>query len=153
MANKPSNHFFYNMANDYFSGKTVKAIAIASNGSETFSTTDYDNLADAGAAADIASYEFDGTGYTAYGPTMANVAVTEDDANDRAKIDCDDFVLTSLAAGTHPIEGWLFYVDGATDADRKIIGWFEYANPQTPNGENFTVEIPVDGFMRVRKAA
>lgn len=153
MANKPSNHFMYNILKDFFDNNNVRAIAIASGGAHTFVSTNYDNLADAGAASDITAHEFDGAGYTVGGVLLANVIVTEDDTNNLAKVDCDDFIITSLSPGTNDIEGWLFVVDAAGAADRKIIGWFGYATAQAPNGNNFTVEISVDGFLRVRKAA
>lgn len=143
MALKITNHFMYKLAYEYMNGKTVKGIAIASNGAWDPGAADYNTLTDI--AANIASYEFDGAGYAR--PTLANQTIVESDDNDNVIIDYDDAVLSSLSAGTNAIEGWIFYVDGADDDNRFVIGWFPSA--ETPNGENFTLKFDADGLFKL----
>lgn len=149
MAIKISNHFMFNCLDSYLNGATIKALAIASDGNFDPAASDYDNLNDI--AANIASHEFDGANYAR--PTVTIVGPTESDANDNVVVDANDIVLSSLGAGTNPIEGWLFYVDGATDSDRKVIGWYGYTSAQTPNGADFTVTIGANGLFTLAQSA
>ena len=144
MALKISNHFMYLSVNTYLNGKTIKGIAVASNGAWDPGASDFNTLADI--SANITSYEFDGANYAR--PTLAGQSVTESDANDNVVTDYTDATISSLGAGTNPIEGWIFYVDGADDDNRFPIGWFPYSSAETPNGNDFTLKFHADGLFK-----
>lgn len=88
------------------------------------------------------SNELSGTGYTAGGKVIANVAVTADNTNDRGKLDADNPVWTAINAGTAK---WaVFYFDlGAT---KVLIGYWDLGNIAT-NGGDLTLNLSANGLI------
>jgi len=90
---------------------------------------------------DVSGDEESGTGYTAGGETLANQAVTQDDANDRADFDGDDVTWTGLDVGTpsHAI----MYDD--THASDYLIAYWEVTTAS--NGGDYTLQWHSDGIL------
>lgn len=131
---------------------TIKCLAIASNGAFDPAGAEYDGLDDAALAAGITSYECNATNYARQ--TLSNITVALTGGTLPVKFDADDITITSLGAdGTHPIEGWLVYVDGATDADRYPLVWLPYTSAQSPNGNDFVIQWNASGIITLDQAA
>lgn len=131
---------------------TFKCLAIASNGAFDPAGAEYDGLDDAALASGITSYECNATNYARQ--TLSNITVALTGGTLPVKFDADDITITSLGAdGTHPIEGWLIYVDGATDADRYPFAWLPYTSAQSPNGNNFVIQFATQGIVSFSQGA
>lgn len=77
--------------------------------------------------------------------TLANVAVTLDDANDRAYVDADDPAFGSIASGG-TIGGGVIYKFVTDDAGSTPICFQDYTNtPQ--NGQAVSVSFAATGFL------
>lgn len=90
---------------------------------------------------DVSGDEESGPGYTAGGEELANQAVTQDDANDRADYDADDVTWTGLDVGTpsHAI----MYDD--THASDFLMAYWEVTTAS--NGGDYTLQWHVDGIL------
>lgn len=131
---------------------TIKCLAIASNGAFDPAGAEYDGLDDAALATGIGSYECNATNYARQ--TLSNITVALTGGTLPVKFDADDITITSLGAdGTHPIEGWLVYVDGATDPDRYPLVWLPYTSAQSPNGNDFVIQWNASGIITLDQAA
>lgn len=88
------------------------------------------------------SNELSGTGYTAGGQALANVLVTADNTNDRAKLDADNPVWSLINAGTAK---WAIpYFDlGAT---KVLIGYWDLGGIAT-NGGDLTLNLSSNGLV------
>lgn len=90
---------------------------------------------------DVSGDEESGTGYTAGGETLTNQAVTQDDANDRAKFDADDVTWTGLDVGTP--SHCILYDD--THASDYLIAYWELTTAS--NGGDYTIQWHSDGIL------
>ena len=81
--------------------------------------------------------ECDGSGYV--DKTLANAAITRDDANDRIKFDADNVTWSSLGAGTRTTVGILIYEDKGSDATSVPIAYVEFPSAETHTGDDFPV--------------
>lgn len=90
--------------------------------------------------ADISSNEVSGTGYTAGGQALSNVAVTQDDTDDEAELDADDPVWTGADGFT--ARYFAVYADTPTtpEADPVVCVQNFGADKQAQGGD-FTLEI------------
>lgn len=149
MALKVSNHFMKTMADAYLVGKTVRCLAVASNGAWDPGAINYDKLSDC--AALITAHEFNGANYAR--PTLAGITITESDVDNNVKVDFTDPVIASLGAGTNPIEGWFYYIDGADDDNRFFIQWDPYTSPEQANGNDFQIKLHADGLFVLNQGA
>lgn len=88
--------------------------------------------------------EFDGTNYSV--KSLANLAVSVDNGNNRAEFDADDVTWSSLGAGTRDVAGILLYkhVDG-TDGNDIAIAWLEQSG--SPDGSNFSINWDTQGIV------
>lgn len=82
------------------------------------------------------SSEISVSGYARY--DHATVAITEDDANNRAYLDLDDAAFTSLATG-QTIGGAVVYIYNASDASADVVAFLDVADTPT-NGGNVTIQ-------------
>lgn len=90
--------------------------------------------------ADVSAKEISGTGYTAGGATLANQAVTVDDANDLAKWDGDDVSWTNATfIAYHAV---IYDVT----AGNRLIDSFDFGGAQQVSGQTFTLEFHADGI-------
>jgi len=80
---------------------------------------------------------------------LANEAVNKDDANDRAEFDADDVTWTALGNDVRQLAGALVYKHVTVDADSPVIGWIEFATPQSPGGGDFTITWNAEGILQL----
>lgn len=83
--------------------------------------------------------------------TLANVATTVDDANDRVAIDCDD--VTWLTATGNAVAALVICYDPDTtaSADANIVPLSKHDWPITPDGSDVTATVA--DFLRATSAA
>ena len=83
--------------------------------------------------ADVSASELaDGNGYTTGGATLANVAVTEDDTDDRCEITWDNATWTASGGSVGPTPGAIIYDDTVTTPQADpIIGYINFGGEQT----------------------
>jgi hypothetical protein len=124
---------FADMVSDYLSGQTVKAMLAAGY------TPDKDHD-----FRDDVTGEVTGTGYTAGGITLTNVAATYDAASDRVKVDADDaeFGTVTLSGVTAVV---VYLSTGAAATDR-ILSTHTFA-AQSPSAVPFTYQWAADGIL------
>jgi hypothetical protein len=121
-------------------------------GSEYTYDPDHDFVA-AGGANDPDDAEIDATNYTrgfgGAGRKAATLTFVEQDASNRAVVRIADLTWTALGGALNDtIEGAILIKEGASDADSKLIAYFDL--PTTPtNGSDFVLDFdPVDGNIR-----
>lgn len=109
----------------------------------------------AGGANDADDRELNGvTNYTrgfggAGRKTIANKVFSEDDANDRGELDCDDVVYTALGdTGQGNVGRALLVKENTSDADSEIIANYDTGFPKTLNGGNLTLQINAEGLLQ-----
>lgn len=145
---------------DWDGGGTIK-VALVSSTSTYTPNPDDDALGGASMPFSTATFEADGTGHTR-GPggtgrkTLAGRVVTVDDTNDRAELDCNDFVWTALSAGT--IKALLVYwhASGTDDTLNFPILWIDQPGGGgagqfafVSNGGDFTFAPNVEGLIQL----
>jgi hypothetical protein len=82
-----------------------------------------------------------GNGYATLGATLAGVAVTEDDVDDRAEIVWSNRSWTATGGPIGPASGAIIYDDSATDDP--IVGYIDFLADYTqPDGGTVTVIAP-----------
>ena len=100
--------------------------------------------------ADVSANEVAGAGYTTKGVVIANMAVTQDDVNDLAKLDGDDAVFTAVTlTGLNAPQYAVIFDD--TLATDDIICIYDFGSAIECNGGNFTVEFNADGMMKIEQ--
>ncbi len=127
-----SNHVKYQMAigNINLPGDTLKAILMDT--SFAFDKDAHATLADV-SASQIAA----GNGYTQNDKTLTNVAVAEDDANDKAEMTCDDPSWTASGGSIGPFGAMIIYDD--TPADDTVVACIDFGTDYTiTDGASFT---------------
>lgn len=97
---------------------------------------------------DVTADEFDGSGYSSGGWTLASKACAVDDANDRAEFDAADYTATSLGAGTRSIQGVALGKYNTSTALSLPLHWIEYASVKTPDGSDFTNVFNAEGILQ-----
>lgn len=96
------------------------------------------------------SYTLDGhDGTNAANKTLDNQTVSTDDTNDRAELDCDDFVWTSLGNGTRQIQGMAVYEFITDDPGSFGIAWVEFSSTINPGGSTLTVTVNAEGLIQL----
>jgi len=126
-----SNHYKYALLNAV-AGHTFKAILM--NTSFAFDRDAHATLADV-TASQIAT----GSGYTQDNKELENVAVTEDDVNDRAQLTCDDITFTASGGDIGPFGAMIIYDD--TDANDAVVGCIDFDTDYTiVEDSSFTIE-------------
>ena len=72
-----------------------------------------------------------GNGYTAGGNTLAGVAVTEDDTDDRTEVTWDNTSWTASGGAIGPSPGAIIYDDqSAVAAEKYIVGYIDFKGDQ-----------------------
>lgn len=106
-----------------------------------------------------ATWEADGTGHTrgfagTGRKTVGARTATVDNVNDRAELDCNDFVWTALSAGT--IKALIVYRHRTSDADSEVILWIDQPGgggagqfPFVSNGGDFTFAPNAEGLIQL----
>lgn len=111
---------------------TLNLILVASHTPDIDAHDDY---------SDVSADEFSDASYSTGGNALDNNAVTQDDANDRAKVDADDEVFTSLDGGT-PSHAILM---DDTVSPKYLILYWELG--RAANGGNYTIQFHANGIM------
>lgn len=106
-------------------------------------TSSYTPDADHNVIGDVSANEVSGAGYTAGGATLAGKAVTEDDANDRAKFDAND---TAWADSTITARYAAIYDTTVTD---NLICIVDFGTDKTSSTGAFTIQWDTDGIVRL----
>ena len=94
---------------------------------------------------DVSGDEVSGTGYTAGGATLANPAVTEDDANDKGKFDADDVSWPNSTITAHYA---VVYKDTGTPSSSPVLGVFDFGADKTTNNTEFKITWGANGIFR-----
>ena len=139
-----ATHFFnagkaWLLANDIAAADLRAALLMSST------TADTDNDA-VDFVDDIGTLdECDGAGYAR--EALTTIAVSKDDANDRALLDADALAFGAIGAATRAVVGVLVYVHVGADSANIPICWLEYATPKTMDGSAFTAAFHADGVF------
>lgn len=148
MANFVYNRAAYNIArgNLNLSSATLKMMLVTS----AYTPNRDHDFIDMGGASDPADAELSGTGYAAgFGgagrKTVANKAFSEDDANDRGEMDCDDITWPGINAGIAAAA--ILIRENTTDADSDLIAYFDSGFPKTTNGGDLTLVVNAEGLL------
>lgn len=94
----------------------------------------------------ISANEESGTGYTAGGETVANVATALDTTNDRAEMDGDDVTWTGLDVGTPGYA--VLYQDTGNAATSRLICYWELGSTAS-NGGDYTLSFNAEGILYI----
>ncbi|MCH7827479.1 MAG: hypothetical protein IIC75_05855, partial [Bacteroidetes bacterium] len=120
------------------------------NGGDTIKVALMDNVhtfdPDDNTFADVSANELlsSGTGYTSGGETLANQAVTQDDANDLAKYDADDVQWTTVTFTAYHA---VIYDD--TWAGDDLIGSIDFGGAKAVTGGTFTIAWNSNGIIKL----
>lgn len=133
-----SNRWKADMLKTLLGGATIKALLV---------TSGYAFDPDHSIVDDVvpASNEMTGTGYSRL--TLSGLAVTQDDANDRATFTFDDLVWSSASFDDDVAGCWLF--EFVTDDSDSPLRRF-YALSATTDGGDFTLRANSDGDLAVQ---
>lgn len=133
MANAVSNHckFQLGSGNIDFDTNSYKIILMATGFTFNIDThATYANVS----ASELAT----GNGYTQNTKTLATVALSEDDTNDRLSVTWDDVVWTASGGSIGPSPGAIIFDD--TTSDDTVVGFIDFGSDQTAtDGGTFTV--------------
>lgn len=128
MANQASNHIKYLLATGAvdFANDTFKIILMESG--FTFDIDTHEEY------ADVSGNELPtGNGYTAGGETLAGIAVTEDDVDDRCEVTWDNVSWTAAGGPIGPTCGAIIVDD--TLANDPVVGFIDFGADYTqPDG-------------------
>ena len=130
MSSTPSNKFKFLLASKIidFANDSFKIILMGTG--FVFNKDTHHGYADV-SANEVA----DGNGYTTGGATLAGVAVTEDDTDDRCEVTWNDVTWTASGGSIGPTPGAIIFDDtvaaaGVTVAD-PVIGYIDFGGEQT----------------------
>lgn len=93
--------------------------------------------------ADI-THEVSGTGYTAGGKALTSVALSQDNANDRAALLADN-VVWPVSAFT--ARAAVLYKDSGNPATSPLLAYMNFGGDHTVSGEDFNLEWSPEGVM------
>lgn len=102
--------------------------------------------------ANIAAFstldEHDGANYAR--KTLADEAVAQDDANDRAELDATDVTWTALGAGTRQCQALVVYVHVTNDSDSYPFLYIDTGGfPFTATGADVTIQWNAEGIFQL----
>lgn len=124
---------------NYFTGKTVKALLVSTTYVQDVDT--HLNLSDL-----PAGYEITPSGtYAAGGIAVPNVTVTYDAATNTVKVDGDDLTFPAVA-GPVDTSGVLFYVATGTASTSRLLG-YDVTTPVTLENTILTHQLSADGIF------
>ena len=127
MSSTPSNKIKYLLATKAidFANDTFKIILMATG--FTFDIDTHHGYADV-SASELGT----ANGYTAGGNTLAGVAVTEDDTDDRTEVTWNNTTWTASGGSIGPTPGAIIYDDTVTSPTADpIVGYIDFGGDQT----------------------
>lgn len=124
MASVVSNHIKYLLATKAidFANDSFKIILMQTG--FTFDKDAHEEYADV-SASELST----GNGYTANNKTLAGVAVTEDDTDDRTEVTWSNVTWTASGGAIGPSPGAIIFDD--TVANDPIVGYLDFGGDQT----------------------
>jgi hypothetical protein len=98
---------------------------------------------------DISAHEVSGVGYTPGGQALANKVLTKDNAGDLVKFDADNPVWPTV---TFTDGRWaVIYKNAVADANKKLIGAWDFGSNKSPTAVLFTAIINANGLFRLKQ--
>lgn len=130
MANKLSNHFFYQLGKKQIdlSADSIKVILMATG--FTFNEDNHATYSDVSASELVAGY-----GYLQNNKTLSGATFTEDDANNQAILSSTAPSWTASGGSIGPSPGAILYDD--TTSDDTIIGYVDFGTDKTATDGTF----------------
>lgn len=123
-----------------YSGDTFKLMLMTTS----YPTPDVDTEA---FRADV-SGEASGTGYTAGGQTVDNVTITQDNTNNRAVVDFDPEVFSTVTLSN--VDGAILYKDTGNASTDILICYIDFTEgSQDVVANDFTVTPPAEGVLTI----
>mgnify|MGYP001583980805 FL=1 len=133
MATESANHFKYKLAIGDVGIDTDSFKIILMNNSFTFNKDTHATYADV-SASELAT----ANGYTVNTKTLAGVAISEDDTNDRAAVTWSNVSWTASGGSIGPSNGAIIFDD--TTVDDTVVGYLDFGAAQTAtDGGNFNI--------------
>lgn len=130
--------FITDLLNAYLTGKTVKALLVASTYAQDVDAHNF--------VSDISTSEIATTGYTAGGVTLTSVAVTYDTDTDQARLTCADLAFGTFTDGLTSIGGPVFYIDSGDPTTSRLICADMSGSPfDVAAGDSCTYSLSTDG--------
>ena len=122
---------------EYFNGKTVKAMLVTSAYVQNVDThAVYD---------DVSASEISGGSYPAGGVAVQNLTTSYDPATNLAHVTCDDIAFTGLDSAD--VAGVIFYVDTGSGATAKLLGYDQYVTPVDATSASLVHQVSADGIF------
>lgn len=133
MSTECANHFKYKLAIGDVGIDTDSFKIILVNNSFTFDKDTHATYANV-SASELAT----ANGYTVNTKTLAGVAISEDDTNDRAAVTWSNVSWTASGGSIGPSNGAIIFDD--TTTDDTVVGYIDFGAAQTAtDGGNFNI--------------
>lgn len=137
------NNYFEELGKAFYNETTTAGTVKAA-----LMTTSYTFDADTHAFYSDLTGEASGTGYTAGGQAVDNLTITQDNTNDRANIDFDDEVFSTVTVTN--VDAYVLYKDTGTASTSPLIAYIEFTEgAQSIAAGNFTVTPPAAGVHTI----
>jgi len=137
MANVLTNFGKKEILDSYFGSGTFKVMLLDSNHSNDIDTQE--------TIDDVDSNEITGTGYTAGGQELTNVAVTVDDGDDEGVVDADNVVWTGDIIARYAV----IYKDTGTPSTSTIIGILDFGADKESSNSDFEINFDSEGMFNL----
>lgn len=121
---------------DYFTGKTVKALLVGTTYVQNVDTHVF--LSDLPAGTEITP----SGSYSAGGVAVAGLTVTYDAATNLVRIDADDITFPVITGPTD-VGGVMFYDSGTS----RLLGYDQFATPISVSNAILTHQLAADGIF------
>lgn len=108
-------------------------------------TSTYSHDPDHDDRADV-SGEITNSGYSAGGQQLDSLTSALDDTNNRAEFSSANETWSSLGAGDQPDAAIIYYYTGVA-ANDILICYCPLTTPPAPNGGDYTINCPADGWF------
>ena len=133
MSTEASNHIKFMLAKGDVAFDTDSFKIILMNNSFTFDKDTHATYANV-SASELAT----ANGYTVNTKTLAGVAISEDDTNDRAAVTWSNVSWTASGGSIGPSNGAIIFDD--TTVDDSVVGYIDFGAAQTAtDGGNFNI--------------
>lgn len=133
MATEISNHFKFQLVSGLVDFDTDSMKIVLMSNSFTFDKDTHATYANV-SASELAT----ANGYTQNTKTLAGIAITEDDTNDRAGITWSNVSWTASGGSIGPSNGAIIFDD--TTVDDTVVGYIDFGSAQTAtDGGNFNI--------------
>jgi hypothetical protein len=136
MANITYNHLKQQAVNAFFGTGTFRLILMATGYTPNIDT--HENLDDIQASELTA-----GNGYSTGGAILANIVITEDDANDLTNVAWDTVIFTASGGSIGPTPYAVIYKDSGTPATSPLVHAIDFSGDKTvTSGQQLQITTP-----------